>query len=525
MDFADDWKIVPTEKEQYQSIIANWTNQIDFTIDWTRHAESCSNFDLGNYLDQEKSSIPNIPTTTTLKAAWRYQPNLSFIGMQQAIQLGNNEPVQTTHYDDVFVSPTVRTIMTALMALRGKPYTIHVIPFITEHKNLAGEGDFQNNPVNALKLRRIVAYIKDWLEINWIKYFDDIMVIKYLSDLKNYLDNNDLDATLINTILMCKQNIDNKTYENRPYLAYGLYKEQYLPAAKQAYCTSQRKTTQSDVCYDLWYKDCIDNIVQNINALKNLLTKYIQDDNNHQQYLDPYIVFLDNIVDPSFIRGPAVDFSYWENVDLTPSHEAQHLTFNRFYTHFLPKYIQNNNNISLKKSYHFLCVSHGSILREYFRLNMSNTNTPKIMYNTQIFRESLSIDRAENELILSNRKIKYDEYIPALIRTNPEFQHLQNQNIDVCRSEGLKGMINYPLWDQSLQRGFIPATTISMASPASSWVTPDNKFLFGDNPELPADSVYYKTQYQSVVKGGNDDKYKSKYEKYKSKYLRLKKFA
>src|SRR5436305_770220 len=118
-------------------------NHRTITIYWSRHAESCSNFDKGSVDDKppndynEKDNIgydrreKNIEKISNnlvnphkmLKAVGMYHPNLSFIGIQQAILLGTKF-LKNHKIDAVFVSPTVRTIMTALIAYRSQPNII-----------------------------------------------------------------------------------------------------------------------------------------------------------------------------------------------------------------------------------------------------------------------------------------------------------------------------------------------------------------------------------------------------------------
>lgn len=183
------------------------------TIDWARHAESCANFDSGNIQDKEKNKFRplgyDVDTTkstvqsrtpkqqtfieagkkvlTKITAPFKYQPNLSFIGMQHAVLLGKEYiKIKAPSYQAVFVSPLIRTIMTALVALRGTSCVIYVVPFISEVLNVANiiGSDAQNTPVPSEVLKRQIAFIKDWLQYNWVRRFDDIEVIDNLSKLK-----------------------------------------------------------------------------------------------------------------------------------------------------------------------------------------------------------------------------------------------------------------------------------------------------------------------------------------------------
>ena len=185
------------------------------TIHWARHAESCSNFKGANYRDEnlypnreegyekltdverkhlkeQTSNIKRHVTNVTSKISPKllrniamYHPNLSFIGMQQAILLGTNFVRNQLPYDAVFVSPSLRTIMTALLAFRGTNQRIIVVPFIVEHLNIAGKFDNVNPPLDLDKLKKYVAFVKDWLTKNWINNFDDIEIMTLLNTIND----------------------------------------------------------------------------------------------------------------------------------------------------------------------------------------------------------------------------------------------------------------------------------------------------------------------------------------------------
>lgn len=519
----DDWTNIGKSNLGVSRIEGEPAVKLDFAIDWARHAESCSNFDQNDFLDKpEATSMISAPSFTKLKAAANYQPNLSFVGMQQAIMLGEAKVIKDSQYDAIFVSPTVRTIMTALMALRGTNYQIYVIPYISEHINIAGTRDYQNNPVDPQRLRRLVAYIKDWLQVNWIKYFDDISVINKLSELKKFFlkENDSNGAKLIDTILNCKENIDKKAY-----------------TTKIAYCAYTKKTSTADLCYEDWYKDCVDNITRNILHLSGFVTHHISSGHNE---LQPYLDFLKQIINPAYIRGPPVDFTYWDkyyndtikrNEDIN---KPQTEIFNQFYTKFLPEYYYDHiwHKPTKAQPYNLLCVTHGSILRGYFGKYMSGTNVPDKahMFNTQVIHETFTlVETLAQNFEIQNRKTDYYYYVPEKIRV--KFPELQSRNIDICRTESLKGMLNYPLWDKSIKDNFIPATTgkiIGMVSniKPSTYATIDSQILFDPKTgQIPDDLKYYDDSYQqAIIKGGyNDEAYKRKYKKYKLKYFALKK--
>jgi bisphosphoglycerate-dependent phosphoglycerate mutase len=122
-------------------------------IYWTRHSQSCSNLDI-------KYAIEN---------SFIFHPNLSLNGINESINLGNfykNNPI-----DIVFVSPMIRSIMTAMIAFDkiSNIKKIYVVPFISEmfnikYSHLLFEDDrYQNKPLSSDILKKQVNYIKKWL--------------------------------------------------------------------------------------------------------------------------------------------------------------------------------------------------------------------------------------------------------------------------------------------------------------------------------------------------------------------------
>ena len=75
-------------------------NKVD--VYFVRHAESCSNI-------CSMASLGQIS-----------HPPLSYKGIQQAIFLGINNKIIDKDFDAYYCSPTLRTIMTACLALRKK---------------------------------------------------------------------------------------------------------------------------------------------------------------------------------------------------------------------------------------------------------------------------------------------------------------------------------------------------------------------------------------------------------------------
>lgn len=221
-------------------------SEYNITINWIRHGESCANLGqqihkdvLGkqgsdtivNRLDdeqkdaeydmldekQEKASdndeftmIDSIPppaknsgfwtsivnnvsslmptaikdTTAKIASAFLYEPNLSFIGMNHAINLGTNYFVYNNNEHNIYISsPLTRTITTALLSLRFvENAVIYVVPYINEKNNpsnIVGM-DYQNTAVDSVLLKKKILFVKEWLEHFWIIKFDDIEIRKFL---------------------------------------------------------------------------------------------------------------------------------------------------------------------------------------------------------------------------------------------------------------------------------------------------------------------------------------------------------
>jgi hypothetical protein len=117
-----------------------------------------------------------------IKSSWLFTPTLSYVGTQQAIQLGREEKFKSIvgETNIIITSATVRTIMTALLSLNHSHFidkkiiTIVVVPFINEHENVAGEFDLDNanRGIPPDKILAIVEHINKWLDINTNIFID-----------------------------------------------------------------------------------------------------------------------------------------------------------------------------------------------------------------------------------------------------------------------------------------------------------------------------------------------------------------
>ena len=395
-------------------------------IYWVRHAESCSNKQVGSIEDKEPDNynkpenigyypkkynlsknyqddnirtiydiypdILNQPWVTSntriskdiirlFNAGLRRHPNITYVGMNQAILLGMNymRNLVGKNILGVYVSASVRTIMTALLSLRGlDQLVINVTPYLSESTNIIDKHvyDYQNQPVDIKILRRAVLFIKEWLRESWIKYYDDIELLINLNKLKTY----PALITDIDDILDCKKK----------------------------------------------YNNCQDKILDNLNKLSRKISSMrISED-----LLNYFSMFDYKNKDKlyKYLAGPEVSFKILQEYEdknyrkeVYPDHATR---FNNFYTKILPKI--NHENI--------IVYTHGAILRDVMSRRYQKITPRKNTYNTQVYREDLEKSR-----------IYYNEYLPVPVRYT--FGNLERLNYDLCDQKSMLGMINYPIWD------------------------------------------------------------------------------
>ncbi|XWV26630.1 hypothetical protein QJ857_gp0431 [Tupanvirus soda lake] len=473
-------------------------------IDWVRHGESCANldqkinvdldeypnrpfgYDKYNYSNNKEHLAPvknKMGIDTKLKAGWKYEPNLSYIGMQQAILLGTNFISTQPPYNIIICSPLTRTIMTAMLASRNIPGAIvHVVPYISEIQNVFQYigSDYQNIAVNSKTLKQRILFIKDWLENNWINNFDDIEIMEDLIKIREYLLDNGVDKeehliVQIGKALTCKPSI-GKTAKNE---------------------------------FENKYSEC-ENIINLVSDVVELLNKRgITDNIFYQKY---HMHTIDNF--KMFKRGAPVNFKILEKYESIYSQKIknkdvdaeQYNTRNpniyKFYTEILPEIV----DLSIPNK--ILCVAHGSLIRKiWLTKNPKSFNDNKThlkhMKNTNVFRETINYDK-------STFKAVYD---PQLIRTS--YENFEFLNIDVCRTQSIKGIINFNLREPSKSFGkTLKGYVISDIMPLSK-MSYDVQFY--------DDDVYKNNKIPNIIVGGNNnDPYYKKYLKYKSKYFGLK---
>lgn len=483
-------------------------------IYWTRHAESCSNYDQKHYLQQIKDiekyrdelgyelkedleddyeiiggGVAQSSSRTTIEAAFRYHPPLSFIGMQQAIKLGTDF-YKDKQIDVVYTSSSLRTIMTALLAFRHKPsIQIIVSPHLNEVKNVAGTHDYQNMAISKTKLKNMVTFIKDWLNRYWFLYYDDIQLIEILQKIKKIFSNISADTLTIqiianiDAILNCKKNMISRKSKN-------------------------------DNTYHIDFVRCI-NIEPKIKTIIDLLNTYLSSNQNIIIY-NLYIE-LTNLINIDF-NLPNVDFTLLENWESTLTGDASNLDL--YYSSNILDFLNllktelNKQDITSEKS---ICVvGHGSMLKSYIN-NIYSMGIHKIG-NTDVYQNLYHLDKINNEMrilrlshkdryTVTNKDIQdlLDKSIEIKLVYNPKnirntYQNFEDLNMNICSLASIKGIINYPLFYEKGQIQNID----------------DYKQVSGFEDELNDDIKFI---YNEI----NTEKYEKKYLKYKYKYIELKK--
>ena len=497
---------------------------------------------------QDNKSSCDVSILRKLTAAIEYHPNLSFIGMQQASLLGAYFDRHGKLFDIIFVSPTVRAIMTALLAFRTRPFTgIYVVPFISENINLAGNFDKQNNPLKSDILKRQIAFVKDWFEKNWIDHYDDIRIMNSLKRIRDIvaeseiINSNELGLDVYKAYVRMSKNIQD-------VLTYRVITP-----------ISQRPEAN-------YITDKIADIIEDLDKVKKIYDEtnsnhsVFKANANHSAYheLDVIESFLKLTRSPVFLRGPPVHFSileHFEGLQKTPNNHPYYLHQNlrepdmpRFYTEVLPlaykKGILDDTNdlsvlnfvinrlkengkihdVKLKerlerahanpniikgifeerilppdfkpfvsgtsrtvvvenddlppKSYKIACVSHGGTLFNSFSQRYSKSSVPKDLFNTQVIREVFTASsKGKQKLIGLKGEWSHDGayYTPPLIRSI--YQNFEDLNPNPCSANGLRGIINYPLMDESFISKLRPSFAPNDA-PTESYVTEDVKFFF-----------------------------------------------
>lgn len=212
---------------------------------------------------------------------------------------------------------------------------------------------------------------------------------------------------------------------------------------------------------------------------------------------------LENFLNVKFIRGPKVDFSIYEHFESRDKKTLSCPSFDKLYNVVIPKAIQMNIIIK-QNEIKILCVTHGTFIKgEIKRLYGINIDHPM---NTEIIEEIRLVHNVKHV-------VNVGIYKPIKIRSN--YENFEILNKDICRTEGLKGILNIAIWNNN-DHGIIP--NVAMTNGCKIY-----------DPEYYADNnvkFYFQNRdkYQLVRSSTMiyEENYYTKYVKYKNKYLKSK---
>ena len=501
-------------------------NDLDITINWIRHAESCANkaskegsikalsskvsstvsstlssavssifgfenlFDLeeGNLDTSNKSFFDTIASTAL--APWFYEPNLTYIGMNEAINLGTEFFSNPPHNNprNIYISSALtRTITTALLALRSNiNAVIYVVPYINEIENNSSM-DNQNKAVPSKLLKRKIKFIKDWLQENWIIRFDDIEIINFLTTISEMLDTN------------TDFSVD---YPHEIHRNYPQALKSKIDSVLE--CIKDRDRNRNcHIIHD------IQNLVEEIITCDEIKDKtyLIFKEGNTPAKLE---VIANTIEKFNFLladnrknlRGPIVDFTFYEHYEKLYENmlhiPMEHLNtypdtkvskYAYFLAHVLPEILQILNYNGNDSIYAF---AHGQIIRNMWK----EYNPEKYAIQSHRLHNMKNTTVIQNNIKTSAFNIIHEPHQPSI---SDNYPFLESKNNNVCRLQSIKGVINYPLDGR-----------------ANPNVNETN------NPDEDVNFFYKRPYNLDVVAPSQIAGYKQKYLKYKKKYLNLK---
>ena len=342
---------------------------------FVRHAESCSNISR------------DIQGKIT-------HPPLSYKGMQQAINLGIDNEIINMDFDKYYCSPSLRTIMTACLALRRKSFekdiTLYLNPYLIEVKNIAQYlsyfgstyDDQQNSIVPIKNLQNMIKYIQLWFQNKYFDNFIDYEFIHLLYDLVLLLYYNDKLDIYIDTI---KKLLSPVKPNRKQLLKYLLNVIDNNVRTDDNYLKSTKKILIQNKI-DKNILNIYDNIclfVNNYNKILENFTIYqemnFENELNYMYIKKLLLKFLDN--SSYFNIDIKIDYTY----------KITDPNINTFLNNEINKLEFNNKKI--------LCFTHGETLKRHFKLTQKLKNTEIVHYNHQtenvktIFNNNIIIDR------------------------------------------------------------------------------------------------------------------------------------
>jgi broad specificity phosphatase PhoE len=350
----------------------------ELNIYFVRHAESCSNI-----------SIDPLGKIS--------HPPLSYKGIQQAINLGINNEIINMDFDEYYSSPSLRTIMTACLALRNKsiitPVILKLNSNLIEIQNRDSLSyDKQNSVVPKENLKNMINYIKLWFKQYYFNNYIDYEFIHIIYDLVLLLNhNNKLDTYKIEIIkLLDITKIGRSRKELLKELIKLLKLEKNIENANKIGIINKANNNDINNIYN--------NILQFLETPEKFIIYYEYSDNKliYEEIIKKLELFLN---DYNFLKNIKIVYEYNDE----DNHNAN-INIQQFINEKI-KYCEKSKNI--------LCFSHGMTLKNFKNLVSNLKNTEILYYNVnndyfkRIFNNNIIIDEKLIKDICGNLSFEY----------------------------------------------------------------------------------------------------------------------
>jgi broad specificity phosphatase PhoE len=374
------------------------------TVHWVRHAESCSNIAWDVEFDYE---------SWWLKSDKIRHPPLSHLGIAQSIHLGYHL-MNTDHkgvYSGYYVSPSIRTIMTAIFSLRmldnADAITLTITPWISEQLNFASivGQDRQNGLPTPNNLKIMVRRIKEWIKETYDKYYFDIHLYKLFEDITtifNDIITSDFQLLMyqsyLEEIIKINNNIKQNAYK-KIIIPNETKKKHEFMILEDIHTNDSKSNDSSESFIGINTGYTFTEIINLCRALCASLATRLSTSSlgNKLEQIKDILAKTEIMKTEKFLQGPTIDFTYYEQEysKLFPNNEQQIYPNNQEYYNKFLDYIngkpetKTESSIEAKytKSQQIIVFTHGGAIQKILRLIEHPINTS--IYHTKnndIFR-------------------------------------------------------------------------------------------------------------------------------------------
>ena len=469
-----------------------------------------------------------------------YQPALTYLGITQSIMLGcnafctenythplskyeNDNLINISKIKKIYCSPSLRTLMTAILSLRNiNNYTavqIIICPFIIENKNWYSlkkktfnwisdfpGTDLQNDIVSIRKLSRLVNMIINWLKNEYINNFIDYEINNILIEIKKIIsiqleyNCDSLKSNFdINTII---ENITNKLKETKQLHSNDIDKINKLIFELNKFNTNELINFGTQL-----HKSYIYNI--NINYW---------DINDNRNDFNKFLNSIPNInIYGNWYREKS-------KYDALTNEEKMYFLNTRDDLKLFYDYI----NYTDEDVSNILCFSHGAKIKTYFnRYNTLNTlNGHTSINDNKVFKDALIYINGKGKMRNTQIiKTKYSNNIPTFdicIEDYYQFILLNKVLLSPYKSRAIEsakicnkvcGVIGYLISETS---------SLTLMNKIKEIMDDPSEKKMDKQRQIYEDSRNWTNL--GPIGGGSQthDPYLNKYLKYKNKYLKLK---